>query len=270
MPINSGVHNTGDRIQTMVDKIGVPFYISDLLMQNRKVIFDMAARDANQPSEPRFAAMSQHRRDFFHHLLNKDGLQDHTTIGMGDSLGVPVIQGMQLYSGPKSRFDALLLRDGWNLGPSQSKLRGFAKYISYTIRDEVQKRVNHTSFEENVYGYSQTPYDNETNLFQKMNNVADLMRSFRVRQDATELAGNATSLGYVLNAVLLRQGLSGSEAEQENFVNILLSSNQDALADGELPAVRAEIVDGWHSDLLDPIRGAKDVTNTLDLLTPQY
>jgi hypothetical protein len=274
MPISSNVQNTGDRIQTMVDRTGIPFFISDLFAQNRKRIFDMSAKAANQPLEPTYKTMSVRRLEFFTDLVGKHGLSHFGTLGMGDSLGVPAIQGMQYYGLEQNEgFDAILLRDGWNLGQSESKLRGFGHYISYTLKDELHKRRDHVTFQEENYGYSGEEFaqENETNILQKMWNVADMMRSHGNVEIAFQLGRLSADNGFAMNAVCLRQGLSGSATEQEKFVQVLLAEHEDATEEADsMISLRAEVVDGWHSDLLDPARGAHDVENTLDLLTPQY
>lgn len=274
MPISSNIQNTGNRIETMANMVGLPFIISDLFAQNRKTIFDMAAKDANSPLEKTYRDMSLRRLEFTTDQIEKNGLSHYTTLGMGDSLGVPAIQGMQYYGLEQHEgFDAILLRDGWNLGPSDSKLRGFRHYISYTLKDELHKRRDHVSFNELDYGYSADEFaqENETNILQKMWNVADMMRWHGNVEIAFHLGRMAADNGFAMNAVCLRQGLSGTESEQENFVETLLIEHEVATEDADsMISIRAEVVDGWHSDLLDPTRGARDVENTLDLLTPQY
>lgn len=36
MPVMANLQNTGDRIQTMVDQLGIPFVMADLLAQGKK------------------------------------------------------------------------------------------------------------------------------------------------------------------------------------------------------------------------------------------
>jgi hypothetical protein len=272
MPINSTIQNTGDRMQTLVDKFGVPFIISDLFAQNRKKIFDMQARTFNSPNEPNYRDASLRRTDFVREQIAQAGLDQYATLGMGDSLGVAAIQGMQYYGlEAGTHFDAILLRDGWNLGQSESKARGFARYISYTVKDELHKKRSGVHFDETAYGFSDeaNATENETSLPQKLWNVADMMRNHKNVTVAFDLAQLAAETGFVMNVVCLQQGLSGTPAQQESFVEALTTQYYESrlLEEQYHPVtLKASIVEGWHSDLLDPTRGGRDVQTTIDLM----
>lgn len=261
MPIAANLQNSGDRLQTMVDELGFPFIASDLMIQSKKVIFDMAAKTANQPSGYTYVNMSQRRADFLAEQAGRYG--PGVRVGMGDSLGVPAIQGIQLYGEEEQKFDAVLLRDGWNLAPTSGKARGIARYLSYTVQDEIQKRIHGVNFDVTDYGYTATPPSrvDETNLLQKIYNVSDMMRGPENRRNALALA---MAHGLAMNVVCLEHGLSGTPTQTTKFINDLYVSADHA----EDSSLRAEIVPGWHSDLLDPVRGSQDVRNTLSLLGP--
>jgi hypothetical protein len=273
MPIAANYRNTGDRMQTMVDKVGFPVFISDLFAQNRQKIFDMSAKQWNSSAENQFRSASMRRSEFFSQQLEKHGLSNSTKLlGMGDSLGVPAIQGMQLYhENEDPLFDALLLRDGWNLAKHESIRRGFARYIGYTLKDEVHKRRDQVTFDIHDHGFDAEDYDrpDETNLLQKLSNVADMMSSSRNVYDALKLSRRAPMKGFGMYVVLLTNGLSGSQTAQEEFVKKLYSSYALGVAQaGKQMAshgirYEVDIDDGWHSDLMDPDRAASEILSLL-------
>jgi hypothetical protein len=96
--------------------------------------------------------------------------------------------------------------------------------------------------------------------------VTDLMRSFETRRNAVELAGRAAIEGFGLNLVCLQSGLSGTVHEQDAFLSEVQATYEQKRRKASPNTLRTERVAGWHSDLLDPARGADDVRNTLDLL----
>jgi hypothetical protein len=214
--------------------------------------------------------MSLRRVDFVADTIEKHGLSDHAALGMGDSLGVAAIQGMQCYGEKFGRpFEAILLRDGWNLRASESKPRGIGYYLSYLVKDEIHKKRDHVSIDVHDYGFSGKEYaiEDETNPLQKMWNVADMMRSHINVLNAHRLARLAALSGWAMNVVCLRQGLSGSDREQVDFLKSLDTAyNEVRPLNSDIHTLRTTISDGWHSDLLDPIRGASDVEDTMKLL----
>ena len=64
-PIAGTIANTGDRLQKMVDLTGFPVVASDLLLQRKKMIFDMKAKQANSPNGAPYRDMSLRRGEFF-------------------------------------------------------------------------------------------------------------------------------------------------------------------------------------------------------------
>ena len=269
MPVLADLNNTGNRIQTMVDHLGIPFVMSDLFAQKKRTVFGYEAKHANQVHGDIYREMSLRRLDFVHEQLSRLGMD--TALAMGDSLGVPAVQGMQLFAEPERRFNALLLRDGWNLKPEVGKVRGVARYAIYQGKDAA-----FSSGEREVtdYGFEQRDLDeeDETSLPKKLANVADTMRGPENRKNALALAGRAATEGAgVLNIVCLNQGLSGSEADVKLFIGDLHTAYNNANREQPLEQrghirMRAWRRDGWHSDLMDPALGAADVRDTLSLL----
>ncbi|MDB5170188.1 MAG: hypothetical protein JWN82_584 [Candidatus Saccharibacteria bacterium] len=265
MPVLANLNNTGDRIQTMVDQLGIPFVMSDLYAQRKRTVFGYTAKTANQVTGDIYRDMSLRRLDFVHEKLA--AYNASTVVAMGDSLGVSAVQGMQLHGEFDQRFDALLLRDGWNLKPQIGKVRGLGRYAVYQIKDALFSSGDRTVHE---YGYGEQDLEeaDETSTIKKLVNVADTMRGPENRQNATTLAGRAAASGEAaLNIVCLRQGLSGNQEDMQEFVWDLRKAylHSSHMLPGH-SKFRAEVVDGWHSDLLDPTRGARDVRNTLGLL----
>ena len=262
-PIAGNIANTGDRLQRMVDITGFPVVASDLLLQRKKTIFDMKARQANQPCGDVYRDMSLRRGEFFAKIA--DSLGATVRVGMGDSLGVSAIQGMQLHKAMRPPFDAILLRDGWNLNRPISPIFGIARYIGYQARDFIQQRVQPPNFD-----IPETPYKHislepsEVNPIKAMYNVSDLMKGTDNRDNAVDLAGFPR---LAMNVVCFDRGLSGSKKNQETFIDELIGARQQRTLAGDQNKLIAEIQPGWHHHLLDPIRGAADVERTLDLLS---
>jgi hypothetical protein len=272
MPIVSDVRNTGDRIQTMVDELGIPFVMADLFAQKKRTVFGYEAKDANKVSGDIYREMSLRRLDFVHGELSRFG--GRTLLAVGDSLGVPAVQGMQLHAEPERRFDAVLARDGWNLKGQTGTTRGIGRYFGYLIQDKSHELLSGSDRGEvREYGFKEHPVEeDETSLKEKLINVADAMRGPENRTNAIILAGQAAAEhGAVLNLVGFANGISGSPEQVTAFMREARTAYNNTLR--EQPAhVRAQnklataMVDGWHSDLLDPIRGAADVRATLDLI----
>jgi hypothetical protein len=253
----------------MVNELGFPFVVSDLALQSKRVILDMAARDANAPIGDTYQTVSRHRTDFFQEAASKYP-KVTTHIGMGDSLGVPIVQGMELYGtdcAEDSVFQALLLRDGWNLKGKTPLSTGILRYASYMIRDTIQGRIHNQSFDivDHQWGETTPATLDETSLAQKMINVSDLMRGAENRDNAMRLAQHAALSSIAMNVVVFDKGLCGNRAEQRGFISEITNAYTEAAPDDK-QMFRGAIVGGWHSDLLDPIRGACDVLQTLELL----
>lgn len=260
-PIFGTIQNTGSRLQAMADITGTPVIASDLYLQNKKIIFDMAARQANQPTGETFRSMSQRRADFFAEKAAKRGAG--IRIGMGDSLGVSAVQGMQLYG--EHTFDALLLRDGWNLDAGTTTLRGIARYINYQLKDFLHQRREPQGFD-----IPQTPFDDlpaepdETNIVAKMKNVSDIMKGSHNHDNAVRLAGETD---VVMNVVTLQDGLSsGNRIHLKEFSDALRTARAARSPIKKVEGLQAKQYPGWHSDLLDPKRGADDLIRTFQLL----
>lgn len=277
LPMFADIKNTGDRLQETVDQVGFPILASDLFLQKKKTIFDMKARIANSPKGPMYEAMSYRRSEYFNDIADTHGATQR--IGIGDSLGVPAIQGMQLYGETDSTFDAILLRDGWNLeaaiDKSTSTLRGIGRYALYQVKDALYSKKHPNRFIVPDHGFSK--YDtndlNETNLVQKLLNVADMMRGSENVVNTTKLTEFVALRGLALNIVCLRNGLSGRENLQnvfldslDTFLGIHMITTHRSLEQVETLPYSSKIVDGWHSDLLDPTRAANDIQETLALL----
>lgn len=281
VPIATNIQNAGDRLQTMVDLVGIPFLISDLLGQNRKKIFDMSARKANQPNDDQFRSASLWRKDFLDEQLESHTAQ--VVLGFADSLGVPAIQGIQYHSiksvGDKEApplFNTVVVRDGWNLTGNNSLTRNIGRYVSYTIKDELQKRRNNVDFKISEYGYKEAEnWPDETNGLQKILNVADLMRSPMNARMAVELAGMSAKYRFGMSVVCLEEGLSGTPEQQDEFIANLRRHHdmyRAEIRDGEVTEelkpsmLRAKKIAGWHSELMNPHRAALDIEFGLDLL----
>ncbi len=269
MPVLADLNNTGDRIQTMVDHLGMPFVMSDLFAQKKRTVFGYKAKDANQVHGDMYREMSLRRLDFVHEQLDRLGMD--TTLAMGDSLGVPAVQGMQLFGERERQFDAVLLRDGWNLKPEAGKVRGLGRYAFYQAKDALFSSGDRHVEE---YGYSNRDIDeeNETSVPEKLANVADTMRGPENRQNAIVLAGRVANEGAgVLTIVCLRNGLSGSETDIDRFLQDLRTAHNNTCRElrhdqRNRTALHTVLEDGWHSDLLDPARGAQHVRDTLGML----
>lgn len=267
LPIAANMQNSGDRLQAMVNRTGIPFIVSDLLAQNRRTIFDMAAKDANQPTGDVYRDMSQRRLDFVEE--KSEEYQPRILLGMADSLGVPAIQGMQLHREDRQGFNALLLRDGWNLGRSSGKATGMARYLGYQIRDMIHQKRDGVKFDIPKAGWEDTRPSQKPEVggLGAIRNVADLMRGPHNRRNAVILAGECATQGVALNIVLFENGLSGTIPQQEAFIKDLRAAHNQAHEEhGAYGRLRHEIVPGWHSDLLDPARGAQDVRDTINLM----
>lgn len=262
MPINADLKNTGNRIQEMTNQLGIPFVLTDLLQQDQAEVFGLPNRSANQPFGDVFGRMSKLRADFVESFLDEQKQDQPIRLVMTDSLGVPATLGIQLHAAyPEQRFDAMLLRDGWNLGKSESAKLGYLRYGSYQVANAVRdigKKLAGKGLSVPEHGWedAQIP-ESEVGFLGKVANAADLMRSHETRTNTGILAilGNTA-----MNVVCFKPGLSGGRRATREFVHELEFMARNS---GKL---RAEIVAGWHSDLLDPTRGAKDVENTLDLL----
>lgn len=277
LPMFADIKNTGDRLQETVDQIGFPILASDLFLQKKKTIFDLKARTANSPKSPMYEAMSYRRSEYFNDIAENYGVMRR--VGIGDSLGVPAIQGMQLHGETESTFDAILLRDGWNLEAAINKptstLRGLGRYALYQAKDALYSKKHPNRFVVPDHGFNKYESDdiNETNPIQKLLNVADMMRGGENWVNTTKLMEFVALRGLALNVVCLRNGLSGSEKLQHVFLDSLdtslglhlLISGKTVRQAGILP-FSSKIADGWHSDLLDPTRLANDINVTLGLL----
>lgn len=261
-PIFGTIQNTGDRLQATANEFGAPIVASDLYLQNKKTIFDMAARDANQPAGDVYETMSQRRADFYTNIADKLGAT--TRIGMGDSLAVSAIQGMQLNSGYET-FDALLLRDGWNLDEETTVIRGILRYGRYQVRDAIHQRRDHVKFDIPETPYKKIPAEeSETGGLAKLQNVADIMRGPHNMDNALRLA---RFTDVVMNVVVLKDGLSSSSSsKQRDFTKELRDARAERYPYKSVIGLQAKQYPGWHSDLLDPQRGADDLRRTLDLI----
>lgn len=258
LPFAATMQNSGDRLQAMVDAAGFPFIVSDLNLQHQREIFGMPARVANQPAGEIYRSMSLHRVDFV--AKEAERYPGSKLLGMSDSLAVPTVQGMALHG--DSPFDALLLRDGWNLDPQKRTIvRGMIRYVGYTLRDKTQEMKRHKppSIPYSHWSESTPTVVDETSLLEKMRNVADLMGSQETNNNAIKLAKHLGNTGVAMNVIVFANGLCGTAEQQQVFVNTLNRASNS-------PAVKAAIADGWHSDLLDPIRAANDVDATIRLL----
>ena len=258
LPFAATMQNSGDRLQAMVDEAGFPFIVSDLNLQHQKEIFGMPARAANQSTGEVYRSMSLRRADFV--LAEAERYPGATLLGMGDSLAVPAVQGIALHA--DHSFDAVLLRDGWDLDPNEKGIvRGMMRYVGYTLRDKKQELKRHKpeSITYDHWSKSEPTIVDETNIIEKMRNVADLMSGADNRDNAIRLANKIGDTILALNVVLFANGLCGTQEQQEEFVDIL---NNRYTSD----RFKAEIVDGWHSDLLDPVRAGNDIRATIALL----
>jgi hypothetical protein len=262
LQVASDIQKNGDILQMAANDSGVSFFVSDLFMQRKRRIFDMAAKDANQPTQNVYRDMSLRRNDFFLAQLDKEGLTDNATVGIGDSLGVAAIQGMQRYSSPHSPiFDALLLRDGWNLRQA-NKAYNILRFAIYTAVDRIQQGSYRPTVDDiEDYGYRRHPLepDETRHDFEKVWNVADIMRTPLNRELAIKLASRG---GFAMNVVLFEHGASGNSERQQAYVNQLYNVSPISNA----AYFRAGIKPGWHSDLLDPRGAADDILQTVGLL----
>ena len=271
MPIAATIQNSGDRLQAMANEVGIPFIATDLLLQKKKVILDMAAKDANRPSGDVYHAMSRYRNDFFNDVSEQ--FAPRVKLGMADSLGVSAVQGMQLHGAEEDpTFTHVLLRDGWNLSRPAGTLRGVGRYLGYQAADfahqtKVKMQGDGLTVPEAGWGDVESRYPDETSFAQKVLNVADLMRGPENRRNAVQLAEQAVFAGTSLNIVGFRHGLSGDLTELRDFIDDIKNEAERAQQlvtnlDGE---VKVQVEEGWHSDLLDPMRGARHVAWALNL-----
>lgn len=261
-PIFGNIQNTGSRLQATAELAGMPIVASDLYLQNKKTIFDMAARDANQPTGDAYETMSMRRADFYTEIADRLGAT--VRIGMGDSLAVSAIQGMQLYA-DHDPFHGLLLRDGWNLDAHTTVFRGIARYARYQVRDTLHQRRDKVKFDIPTTDYEQVPAEeSETGAVAKLRNVADMMRGPHNRDNAMHLARETS---VAMNVVTLTNGLSSAfPSELRTFIAELKIERASRHPFRLVKGLKAKQYPGWHSDLLNPIRGALDLQNTLNLV----
>jgi hypothetical protein len=283
--IDANIRNTGNRIQEMANQTGIPFLMTDVLPQGKGTIEEMGGmtvRDANQPSGDVYRDVSRSRLDFVRTQLEAEAGEHESVLLMGDSLGVPVAQGMQLHAEEDERFDALLLRDGWNLGTSDNLTRGYLRYGLYQARNiahDLAKKVHGNGLQMPDHGFeTHEDWQRDYGIVGMVKDVGDLMRSFETRNNTLQLARVAGETGsFVLKVVMLGDGLSGNTAQSVRFREGVYDAyfegaqNSDqAWTNDRYPYfVEAGIDPGWHSDLLDPIRGAEDVADTLKMLYPR-
>jgi hypothetical protein len=271
--IDANIQNTGNRIQEMADDVGMHFLMTDVLPQGKPTVDEMdgmTTREVNQPSGEVFQTASRRRVDFVRDSLRRAGLHQDNILLMGDSLGVPLAQGMQLHADETDRFDTVLLRDGWNLGRSESAGLGRLKYVDYQLGNIVRdlgRKITGKGLVVPDRGWEkQEDWPREYGMVGMVKDVTDLMRSFETRRNAVELAGRAAIEGFGFNVVCLQSGLSGTHHEQDAFLAEVQSAYEQKSRKASPNTLLARRVPGWHSDLLDPARGADDVRNTLDLL----
>ncbi len=263
-PIAGTIKNTGSRLQHMVDELGFPFVATDLLQQDKKLVLGRDPKQMHDPSGEEFIEMSKYRATFFGRIFADKFSKATIRVAMADSLAVPAVQGMKLHAEDHTIFDALLLRDGWNLKPPSGPLAGLGRYALYQARDKADETANKRKLT-----IPQTDYDlvttqpREVGMLRTLYNVSGMMLSAENRKNAILLAGLPR---LAIHTVLLSHGLSGNSAQQTAFVNDLSAARSAATASGQPSMLRAEIQYGWHSHLMDPIRGARDVKNTLQLL----
>jgi len=215
----------------------------------------MKARDANVPSGDVFDLVSQYRVDFVQDQLSD--LKHDLTIGIGDSLGVPAIEGMALAD--HDLFDVISLRDGWNLREKESAITGIARYLGYQVSDAINSRLHPRNFNIPPSAYADVPLSqpSEVSGLGKIWNVAPAMIGYEAQESAIELAGK-----IAMQVKLFDHGLSGTIDQARAFQKQL----DKARTNGTAP-LRVDIVPGWHDHLMDPARGAHDVMNALKLLS---
>jgi hypothetical protein len=271
--IDSGINNTGNRVQEMVNKLGMPFLLTDVMPQGNPTVDEMdgmTTRQVNQPSGDVYREASRKRLDFIHDRLSAKGHGKDLVVLKGDSLGVPIAQGMQLHADETDRFSAVLLRDGWNLGRSESAGHGQLKYIDYQLENiarDLFRKVRGKGLVVPNHGWeNEEDWPREYGIAGMAKDATDLMRSFETRRNAVELAGHAAVDGFGLNVVCLKSGLSGTPHEQDTFLTEVQSAYEQNRRKASPNTLHTGRFPGWHSDLLDPIRGKTDVENTLDLI----
>ena len=268
LPINADPSNTGDRLVALATAVGFPIIAIDYANQGRKTSCGMPTKEANAPRGAVFKAMSELRTDFTNERLVK--FSGRLVIGIGDSLGVPTIQGVALDC--NSPFDALVLRDGWNLGDPMSTVGEIAHYANYRVHDAMRNR-RRPPFTIKPTDFSRQPqaWSNETNLAAKLWNVADLMRGSAPRDAAGALAmghevngpnGPKVEKIPAMHIVTFGNGLSGSAVLGERFGDSLVRARKSSMPDGP-PVIATFEPNAWHSDLLDPNRAARHVNALL-------
>jgi hypothetical protein len=271
--IDSGINNTGNRVQEMVDRLGMPFLLTDVMPQGKPTVEEMGrmpTREVNQPAGEVYREVSRKRLDFIYDRLVAKGHGEDAVVLKGDSLGVPIAQGMQLHADETDRFDAVLLRDGWNLGRSESAGRGQLRYVDYQLGNivrDLSRKVRGKGLVVPDRGWEdKEDWPRKYGIVGMAKDATDLMRSFETRRNAVELAGRAAIEGFGLNLVCLQRGLSGTPHEQDAFLAEVQTAYEQNHRKASPNTLRTGRVAGWHSDLLDPARGADDVRNTLNLI----
>jgi hypothetical protein len=271
--IDANIRNTGNRIQEMVNQLGMPFLMTDVLPQGKPIVDEMdniETRQANNPKGQIFRDMSLLRAEFVVDRLQEAGHRNDTVVAMGDSLGVPIVQGMQLYADDMDRFGAVLLRDGWNLSPTESATLGRLKYFTYQAsniaRDSLRKVIGKGLHVPDHGWEHEEDWSREYGLLGMVRDTTDLMRSSETRRNAVRLAAQSAIEGFGLNIICFEKGLSGTNRKQNNFLYDVLGAYNENYEEGERYTLHAAQVPGWHSDLLDPTRAAQDVADTLKLL----
>jgi hypothetical protein len=267
--INGNLRNSGDRLQEIANQVGFTILAADLLEQNSKRIFDLKARDALRPG-PNFIDTAKRQAE---HLLPHVNNYDKR-IGMGHSLGVVIVAGMQRY-GEIKPFNCVELVDGFNLKAPQSTFRGYAWYLSYLLSDERHKLslAGSDTQKEKLPAYNWSPQiaeDNDTtSAITKMRNFSELMRGTESRDGTLALAADVT---LPLHITGFKNGMSGTTRELRDFQAVALDHRFDIFETLD-PKIRPKrtapfqfsIVEGWHSDLTVASKVAHNLQQTHQL-----
>jgi hypothetical protein len=171
--------------------------------------------------------------------------------------------GLQLNDG---LFDRLLLRDGYNHKAPQSLVAGWLNFLLYQYRDKGSK------LEDSVDAPPTSPTpakDGWRRGLAEMTHYSQLMRSRYGTDAAVELAGDQAHSALPIRSVGLTHSFTGDAIQALNFAETLNDMRERLKSDightATVADLRADIEEGYHSDLLRPDRAARHLEETLAL-----
>jgi len=252
---NANNQNTGPRLQYLANHLG-------------QLIVSMPALDAVE-ADSSFTNACKWLADCSHEITEKQGAK---AVGWGDSMAGMFVAGMQNHN--PGTFERILLRDSFNLTGPQRTFRGYAKVISYNLKDALlsakEKRQGLAPLEPHLSPVPllDAPLSRTASLrnaVKEMGIVSNLMRS-RISVDETlVLAANPTLPLHIVN---LSQGMSGPLTMLEEFGQDLKSIRQQAILsnpDAKAAALKVSLEPRRHSALTSATLALRHLSETQTL-----